>query len=60
MPDYASSVSENNVWRTDLYGRGVSNERVGGHKDVLSADDIGMIDRLCADFYKIFGYRPAN
>ncbi len=60
MPDYAASVSENNVWRTDLYGRGVSNERVGGHKDVLSADDIGVIDRLCADFYKIFGYRPAN
>jgi hypothetical protein len=60
MPDYAASVAKDNVWQTALYGRGVSDESVGRHKNALSADDIRAIDRLCADFYRMFGYRPAE
>lgn len=43
-------------FRTELSGGPFSTANVGSHREVLDAEQIATIERICAPFLKMFGY----
>jgi sulfotransferase family protein len=55
---YAFPPTHKTPFHTDLMGKPLSNDSIGRHRAVLTADEIGQIDRHCAELYAKFGYSP--
>ncbi len=54
--DFQSDAKRSSAWTSPLYGRGVTGARRGAWRDVLTADEAGTIERVCADLIEAFGY----
>jgi len=48
---------EKNPWMSELWGKGVSKARIGSYREVLTAQEIALVERLCETPLKLFGYR---
>lgn len=47
------------AWSTALYGKGLSDESIGRHREVLTDGECAEVDRLCGDYNRMFGYTVA-
>ncbi|MBO9997673.1 MAG: sulfotransferase [Cyanobacteria bacterium SID2] len=45
-------------WSTQLYGKGISTASVGRYRQILSDEQIQIIERECADYFALAGYTP--
>jgi len=43
-------------WVSDLWGKGVSRARIGTYLKILTPEEIGRIEQVCAEPLKSFGY----
>jgi hypothetical protein len=55
--DLQDSASGANPWMSELWGKGVSQARIGSYRKVLTASEIAQIEKLCDTPLKLFGYR---
>jgi len=56
--DHERADPDRSPWTTELHGQGVNDSRVGGFRDVLSDEDIAIIERECRAVMRAFGYKP--
>jgi Sulfotransferase family len=45
-------------WTTELHGRGVSDSRIGRYRDMLSNEEIAVIEEACQVVMRPFRYEP--
>jgi hypothetical protein len=53
-----TSIADTTEWSTPLWGKRVSADSIGRFRQVLSSDEIAIIEDTCAEFMLQFGYRP--
>lgn len=46
----------NNAWLSTLWGKGLSNTRIGVYRDSLTPDEIRIIENVCEGPMRTFGY----
>ena len=44
------------AWVTKLYGKKISNDRIGAYKEVLTADEVEIIEKACQGIMARFNY----
>ena len=54
--DYNELRTTQNAWLSDLWGKGISKEKVGYYKQILSSTEIMQLETACAAPLKTFGY----
>lgn len=54
--DYNNLKQNNNAWLSDLWGKKLSNSRVGNYKKILKPEEIKLLEQVCAGPIKSFGY----
>lgn len=47
-------------WASDLWGKGMSAQRVGRYKTVLQDDEIQALEEACTDVFHLFGYKKTG
>jgi protein-tyrosine sulfotransferase len=60
LRDYQADRAAGSAYVTELFGKGVSDERIGRHRRVLRADDVRVIERVCQSLMAAFGYAPQD
>lgn len=58
--DYRAETDYQAAWNTSLYGKKISISQVGGHKEVLSQEQIRQVEKHCRKFFETFGYHPGQ
>lgn len=56
--DHERADPDRGPWTTELHGQGVSDTRVGRYRDVLSDEDIAIIEEECQAVMRPFRYKP--
>ena len=46
------------AWTTELHGKGVSDSQIGKFREVLSAEDIAIVEAECQAVMRLFKYDP--
>jgi len=54
--DYEGMEQEKNAWLSSLWGKKLSNARIGSYKKILTSDEISTLETVCAGPLKTFGY----
>lgn len=54
--DYNDLKQSKNAWLSTLWGKKLSNARVGSYKEILKPDEITLLEQVCAGPLKTFGY----
>ncbi|WJW75200.1 sulfotransferase [Thiohalobacter sp. IOR34] len=54
--DFKSLEKEKNAWLSPLWGKGLSNRRVGAYRNILNEQEIRALEKICAGPLKTFGY----
>ncbi len=54
--DYDDLKKNNNAWLSDLWGKRLSNSRIGRYKEILKPDEISLLEKVCAGPLQTFGY----
>lgn len=54
--DYNNLQQDKNAWLSDLWGKKLSNSRVGSYKTILKPNEITLLEQVCAGPLKSFGY----
>ncbi|HED33204.1 MAG TPA: sulfotransferase [Gammaproteobacteria bacterium] len=54
--DYDDLKRNNNAWLSDLWGKRLSNSRIGRYKEILRPEEISFLEKVCAGPLKSFGY----
>ena len=47
-------------WRTELRGKPISSQRIGRFRERLTRDQVAIIERECADYFRGFGYQATT
>ena len=47
-------------WSSELWGKGMSSDRVGRYREIMTDDEIAAIERQCADVFHLFGYQAGT
>ena len=50
-------MTHESPWTSDLWGKSISNARLNSYKEVLTPDEIAIIEKKCAGPLKDFGYK---
>ncbi len=54
--DYDELKHNKNAWLSELWGKKLSNARVGSYKNILKPEEITLLEQVCAGPLKTFGY----
>ncbi len=54
--DMEGLAAGTNPWTSDLWGKGISKRRIGSYREVLTPEEIAVIEKLCAGPMELFGY----
>lgn len=46
-------------WATEVNGKKITSSRVGRYREVLTPEEIRLVEEYCADFFEWFGYSRA-
>jgi len=55
--DFSSDHKSGDPYINELYGRRMSSKRVGRFRNMLTADEIRIIEAECAPLFSAFGYK---
>jgi len=55
--NYDSLKENKNAWLSDLWGKKLSNSRVGSYKKILKPEEIKLLEKVCAGPLQSFGYK---
>lgn len=56
--DFHQDRESGDPYINELYGKGVSSERVGRYRKMLTPNEIRVIETECAPLFSEFGYKP--
>ena len=54
--DYKQLKQSENAWLSNLWGKQITNSRVGNYRQILTASEIKQMESACAGPLKSFGY----
>ncbi|HEB86827.1 MAG TPA: sulfotransferase [Gammaproteobacteria bacterium] len=54
--DYTGLRKSNNAWLSELWGKQLSNKRIGSYKEILTPGEIAVLEDVCAGPLKTFNY----
>lgn len=57
--DYASLRASGNAWLSELWGKRISPDRIGSFRQVLTGDEIRILEAACAGPLTTFGYNQS-
>jgi hypothetical protein len=60
LRDYQADRAAGSAYVTELFGKGVSDERIGQYRRVLRLDDVRAIERVCQSLMAAFRYAPQD
>lgn len=58
LRDFDADRAAGSAYVTDLFGKGVSDQRVGQYRRILRPADIRTIEAVCGPLMSLFGYPP--
>ncbi len=47
-------------WSNELYGKAIANSRIGRYRQILSVDEIAIVERECQDILHLFSYSSVS
>jgi hypothetical protein len=60
LRDYAADRAAGSAYVTELFGKGVSDQRIGQYRNVLRPADLPVIEKVCGPLMAAFRYAPSD